>query len=156
MIFPLISINNFTVNIKSAQNEVNPQKYTEDSAPEQMKGMLSPPKPETAPVVAPLTLEDKISMDTSKLRNTGTDDASMIVNLDDTQSDIMDTDNDQSLNANDSNDSKSNRKMNNENNCIDSNTDSTIDNKNSSNEETKDMNKISEKDSSKAKRFVTN
>ena len=119
--------------------------------------MPSPPKPETAPVVAPLTIEDKISMDTSKLRNSGTDDASMIVNLDDTNPDLLDTDNDCSLNASDSNDNKTNRKSNSENNS-DSMSVSVDENKNSSNEEinpsSKDMNKISEKDSSKSKRFV--
>ena len=122
--------------------------------------MLSPPKPETAPVVAPLTIEDKISMDTSKLRNSGTDEesmASMIVNLDDTNTDLLDADVDNSLDATESNENKTNRKSNNENSS-DSKSVSANENKNSCNEEInpspKDMNKISEKDSSKSKRFV--
>ncbi|GFY37682.1 scaffold attachment factor B2 [Trichonephila inaurata madagascariensis] len=48
---------------------------------------LSPPKPETAPVVAPLTVEDVIKLDTS-VKIKASDNDSLIVNPDDTQSDM--------------------------------------------------------------------
>lgn len=48
---------------------------------------LSPPKPETAPVVVPLTVEDVIKLDTS-IRIKASDNDSLIVNPDDTQSDM--------------------------------------------------------------------
>ena len=48
----------------------------------------SPPKPETVPVPVPLTVEDTVSLDTSCQRKPGTDDASMVVNIDDTQSEL--------------------------------------------------------------------
>lgn len=56
-------------------------------------GIASPPKPENAPVVAPLTIDDMLAMDTSSARK-AEDDVSMIVNVDDTQSELdgdMDT-----------------------------------------------------------------
>ena len=148
-----------TVIINSSHNEVNCQKYEEDSAPEKRTGVLSPPKPESAPVVAPLTIEDKISMDTSKQRNNGTDDASMIVNLDDTQSELMEGDIESSDNQlNNSNHStKSSRKVTNDNNnSSDSKSDSKTDNKDNEepNNSTKDSNKNCDKDSTKSKRFV--
>ncbi|KAF8764165.1 SAFB-like transcription modulator [Argiope bruennichi] len=57
---------------------------------------LSPPKPETAPVVVPLTVEDVIKLDTS-IKIKASDNDSLIVNPDDTQSDM-----DSSVNERDS------------------------------------------------------
>lgn len=51
-------------------------------------GIPSPPKPENAPVVAPLTIDDMLSLDTSLIRKAGEDDVSMIVDVDDTQSEL--------------------------------------------------------------------
>ncbi|GIX98313.1 scaffold attachment factor B1 [Caerostris darwini] len=48
---------------------------------------LSPPKPENAPVIVPLTVEDVIKLDTSVIIK-ASDNDSLIVNPDDTQSDI--------------------------------------------------------------------
>lgn len=48
----------------------------------------SPPKPETAPVIAPLTVDDMIKLGTSLDRKAGPDDVSLIVHVDDTQSEI--------------------------------------------------------------------
>lgn len=150
-----------TVKSISSQNEVNSQKYNEDKSSEKLTASLSPPKPETAPVIAPLTIEDKISMDTSNLRNSETDDTSLIVNLDDTQSDLMDSELEVSNTSTENNpkniDLKSNRKTNNNesNNSLDSMNESPNENKTSINEElNKDLHKLSEKDSSKSKRFV--
>ncbi|XP_054707120.1 scaffold attachment factor B2-like [Uloborus diversus] len=61
---------------------------TEDGASKgSMNVTLSPPKPETSPVIAPLTVEDVIKLDvSSKFR--ATDNDSLIVHPDETQSDI--------------------------------------------------------------------
>ncbi|GIY16679.1 scaffold attachment factor B1 [Caerostris extrusa] len=48
---------------------------------------LSPPKPENAPVIVPLTVEDVIKLDTSVIIK-ASDNDSLIVNPDDTQSDM--------------------------------------------------------------------
>jgi hypothetical protein len=166
-----------TVIISSSRNEVNSKTLTEDG--EDMGVMLSsPPKPETAPVVVPLTIEDTINMDTSKQKKSASDDTSLIVNIDDTQSDVLDADLDVSnistsasveneLNSQENNtESKStNRKTNNEvNNSTESkNLSGNENNLNiSTNTEgtnnSKECNKDSEnKDSStKSKRFVDN
>ncbi|XP_015925211.2 SAFB-like transcription modulator [Parasteatoda tepidariorum] len=60
------------------------------------EGRLSPPKPETSPVIAPLTVEDVIKLDTSS-KIKASDNDSLIVNPDDTQSDM-----DSSINENQS------------------------------------------------------
>lgn len=147
-----------TVIIDSSLNEVNCQKYAEEPTCQQRTGLLSPPKPESAPVVAPLTIEDKIAMDTSKQRNTGTDDTSLIVNLDDTQNELLDGDTDSSNNPINTSDTKPNRKSINENNnCSDPKSDSNSENKDNeeSNSSAKDLIKTSDKESAKSKRFVT-
>lgn len=67
----------------------------EDNSKEAVDAQLSPPKPETAPVVAPLTVEDVLKLDSSKV--TPCDNESLIVNPDENQSDI-----DSSINEKDS------------------------------------------------------
>ncbi|XP_054161958.1 SAFB-like transcription modulator isoform X2 [Oppia nitens] len=141
------------VNMKATNNEVNSKNFNEDSAPEQTASMMSPPRPETAPVLMPLTIEDKISMDTSKLKTTATDDTSLIVNIDDTQSDLMDNDleDDTSLRntSKDSTDTKSVRKSLNE--STNSQDSSKSVNDKASGDESKDNTNKLEKDSSKNK-----
>ncbi|KAI1280423.1 SAFB-like transcription modulator [Halotydeus destructor] len=51
-------------------------------------GTASPPKPESVPVLAPLTVADTIALDTSSQRKIGTDEMSMVVNVDDTRSEL--------------------------------------------------------------------
>jgi hypothetical protein len=171
-----------TVIINSSRNEVNSKTLTEDQVGEDRGVMLSsPPKPETAPVIVPLTIEDTINMDTSKLKKCASDDTSLIVNIDDTQSDVLDADLDASnistsasvdneLNSqeNSTHSKSTNRKTNNEvNNCTESknlsgnennlNISTNTEGANNSNS-SKECNKDSEnKDSStKSKRFVDN
>ncbi|XP_035232703.1 SAFB-like transcription modulator [Stegodyphus dumicola] len=69
---------------------------SEEGSGKVVNSRLSPPKPETAPVVAPLTVEDVIKLDTSSIIK-ASDNDSLIVNPDDTQSDI-----DSSVNEKDS------------------------------------------------------
>ncbi|CAG2102716.1 unnamed protein product [Medioppia subpectinata] len=132
---------------------------SQESTPEQKPSMMSPPRPETAPVVAPLTIEDKIAMDSLKQKNASTDDTSLIVNLDDTQSDLMDADLDVTNNS-DNNESKDvtqnksiRKSINESNNSSDSKSESN-ENKASSNEDmnksSKDSNKITESSKSKS------
>ncbi|CAM1323821.1 Uncharacterised protein PB.7786, partial [Pycnogonum litorale] len=57
----------------------------ENEAPKE--GEASPPRPETAPVVVPLTVEDTIKLDTSQVPRPD-DNVSLIVHVDDTQNDL--------------------------------------------------------------------
>lgn len=67
----------------------------QDNSKESVEAQLSPPKPETAPVIAPLTVEDVLKLDSSKVKPC--DNESLIVNPDETQSDV-----DSSINEKDS------------------------------------------------------
>lgn len=67
----------------------------QDNSKDAVDAQLSPPKPETAPVVAPLTVEDVLKLDSSKV--TPCDNESLIVNPDENQSDV-----DSSINEKDS------------------------------------------------------
>lgn len=71
-----------------AQKDVqcNGDEAEDNSKEEAVDAQLSPPKPETAPVVAPLTVEDVLKLDSSKV--TPCDNESLIVNPDENQSDI--------------------------------------------------------------------
>lgn len=65
----------------------------EKSAPEKhdkraVENGGSPPKPESVPVAAPLTVDDTVALDTSCQRKAEADDLSMVVNVDDTQSEL--------------------------------------------------------------------
>lgn len=118
---------------------------------------MSPPEPESAPVLAPLTVDDMISMDTSRAHKVPTDDVSLIVNVDDTQSELdgdLDTSTTASVKADKSPEKTSSKT---EDKSSTSRSDAKKDGKEESKKESSSAKASDSKTSSKGKsRFVTN
>lgn len=80
---PLAEPENETITAETTNDHKRGQADDKDSYEDQ----TSPPKPESAPVVAPFNVNDTINLDTSCALKSN-DNASLIVHVDDTQSDL--------------------------------------------------------------------